>query len=151
MFSDSHGYAEKMLSAIRDTSPDLIIHLGDGGIDIEKTKTQFPLIPLKAVRGNCDISSSLPESDLFSVSGIKIFITHGHLFGVKKSTALLTDKAVKIGADIVMYGHTHIADYFKIGKIHVINPGSCGFSMSASFAEVNISDDGTVFCRILKL
>ena len=151
VFSDSHGYTEKMLDAIGDHSPDLIIHLGDGGFDIDKIEKQFPLIPLKAVRGNCDFSPILPETDLFMVSGRKIMITHGHLFGVKGSTALLTDRANKVGADIVMYGHTHVADYFEIGKLLVINPGSCGFSSLSSFAEVIISDKGIVSYRIIRL
>ena len=151
VFSDSHGYTEKMLDAIIDHTPDLIVHLGDGGFDIDKIEKQFPLIPLKAVRGNCDFSPILPETDLFTVSGVKIMITHGHLFGVKGSTASLTDRANKVGADIVMYGHTHVANYFEIGKLHVINPGSCGYSSSSSFAEVNISDKGIVTCRIIRL
>ena len=151
VFSDSHGYTPKMLDAIYDCSPDLIIHLGDGNFDIDKIEKQFPLIPLKAVRGNCDFSPILPETDLFTVSGIKIMITHGHLFGVKSSTASLTDMAKKAGADIVMYGHTHVADYFEIGKLLVINPGSCGFSSLSSFAEVIISDKGIVSCRIIRL
>lgn len=151
VFSDSHGYTQKMLDAIYDCSPDLIIHLGDGSFDIDKIETQFPLIPLKAVRGNCDFSPILPETDLFTVSGIKIMITHGHLFGVKSSTASLIDMAKKAGADIVMYGHTHVADYFEIGKLLVINPGSCGYSSLSSFAEVSISDKGAVSCRIIRL
>lgn len=151
VFSDSHGYTERMLKAIRVSSPDLIIHLGDGGVDVEKIKKQFPLIPLKAVRGNCDFSHELPETDLFSVSGVNIFITHGHLFGVKIDTEPLTSKALKLGADIVMYGHTHVANYFKTGNLHVLNPGSCSFSKSASFAEVNISDSGAVSCQIVRL
>jgi len=151
VFSDSHGYTVKMLNAIKVNSPDLIIHLGDGGVDVEKAKKQFPLIPLKAVRGNCDFSHELPETDLFSVSGVKIFITHGHLFGVKNGTEPLTAKATTLGADIVMYGHTHVANYFKAGSLHVINPGSCSFSTSASFAEIIISDEGKINCRIVRL
>lgn len=151
VFSDSHGYTVKLMKAIVDCSPDLIIHLGDGGVDVEKIKKQFPLLPLKAVKGNCDYSSDLPENDVFTISGVKIFLTHGHLYGVKGGSAALTAKAERLGADIVMYGHTHVADYSRMGNMHVINPGSCSFSTAASFAEVIISDKGEIFCRIIRL
>lgn len=151
VFSDSHGYTVKMMKAIEAISPDLIIHLGDGGVDVEKIEKQFPLLPLKAVKGNCDFSSRLPETDLFTVSGVKIFLTHGHLFGVKNGTEALISKAEKLGADIVMYGHTHVASYFKNGNTHVLNPGSCSFSTAPSYAEVIITEKGKISCRIVRL
>lgn len=107
VFSDSHGHPDRMLRVIGQSSPDMIIHLGDGGTDIAKIKKQFPQIPLKAVRGNCDLISDLPESELFSVGKVKIFITHGHIFGVKINLSRLIERADASDADIVMYGHTH--------------------------------------------
>ncbi|MGI5984368.1 MAG: metallophosphoesterase [Clostridiales bacterium] len=151
VFSDSHGRPDAMLRAVKHHSPDMIIHLGDGGTDVDRIKDQFPQTPLKAVKGNCDFNSALPEIELFDIGKVKILITHGHLFGVKRNLSSLIERAIGLEADIVMYGHTHIADYFKVGKLNILNPGTCGYSPSASFAEVTISDSGEILCRILKL
>ncbi len=151
VFSDSHGYPDRMLRAIEQSAPDMIIHLGDGGIDISKIEKQFPQIPLKAVRGNCDLNSNLPETELFSVGAVKIFITHGHIYGVKRVLSPLIDEAKGLGADIVIYGHTHITNCSMVGGLYVLNPGTCGYSSSPSCAEVIIDGKGEIFCRILSL
>ncbi|MEA4896333.1 MAG: metallophosphoesterase [Oscillospiraceae bacterium] len=150
VFSDSHGNPSKMLDMIRQSGPDMIIHLGDGERDTAKIEAQFPQIPLKAVRGNCDIGSVLPDAELFSVGKAKIFITHGHIYGVKRTLSALVDEAVSRGADIVMFGHTHIADYSMRGGIYVLNPGSCGLSSAPSCAEVTIDNKGEIACRIVR-
>jgi len=151
VFSDSHGYPDRMIRAIEQSAPDMIIHLGDGWSDVTQIETQFPHIPLKAVRGNCDFSSDLPETGLFSIGTVNIFITHGHLYGVKKILYPLIDAAIGLDADIVMYGHTHIADCSMSGGIYVLNPGTCGLSVSPSYAEVVIDDKGEVLPRILRI
>jgi len=149
VFSDSHGHPDKMLRAIEQSAPDMIIHLGDGGSDISKIEKQFPHIPLKAVRGNCDLNSNLPETELFSVGLVKIFITHGHIYGVKRILSPLLDEASGLGANIVMYGHTHIAARSMVGGLYMLNPGTCGVSSSPSCAEVIKDDKGKIFCRTL--
>jgi len=151
VFSDSHGCPDRMLSTISQISPDIIIHLGDGRIDVSKIKKQFPHIPLRAVQGNCDLNSDLPETELFSVGAVKIFITHGHIYGVKRVLSPLIDEANGLSANIVMYGHTHIADCSMVGGLYVLNPGSCASFSSPSCAEVIIDDKGEIFCRILEI
>lgn len=150
VFSDSHGFAAKMLSEIKELSPDMIIHLGDGNSDVAKIEKQFPQIPLKAVRGNCDLTSNRPETELFSVSGVRIFITHGHLFGAKNGISALVERANLLKADIVMFGHTHAPKNMTSGNLHVLNPGSCGFP-PASCAELIIGDSQVLSCRIIGL
>lgn len=150
VFSDSHGDAENMLSAIAQSLPDMIIHLGDGGRDVSKIKKQFPKIPLKAVRGNCDFSSDLPEEELFSVGKAKIFITHGHIFSVKRTLSPLIDESIARSANIVMFGHTHAAISSMVGGLYVLNPGACS-GLAPSCAEVIIDGKGEIYCRILKL
>jgi len=150
VFSDSHGYSERMLSAIGQSTPDMIIHLGDGGRDIDKIKKKFPKIPLKAVRGNCDFGSDLPETELFSVGAVNIFITHGHTFGVKRVLAPLIDEAMALGANMVMFGHTHIPVFSMAGGLYVLNPGACG-GFAPSCAEVIIDEKGEISCRILMI
>lgn len=151
VFSDSHGQPDKMLGAIAKYAPDMIIHLGDGGRDIDRIKKQFPQIPLEAVRGNCDLGSKLPETALLSVGGVKIFITHGHIYGVKHTLSLLVDEACAKNAAIVMYGHTHLANNSMAGGIYVLNPGACGCFGAPSCAQVVIDDKREIFCRIVRI
>ena len=150
VFSDSHGNSAKMLNAITENSPDIIVHLGDGSRDVAQIEKQFPQIPLKAVRGNCDISSDWPDSELFPVGKVRVFITHGHIYGVKWTLSSLVDEASARGANVVMFGHTHNAHYSMSGGLHVLNPGSCGSSPAPSYAEVIVDDRGEVFCRIIR-
>lgn len=150
VFSDSHGSSSAMVRAVNEHSPDLILHLGDGVRDAENIKSQFPQIPLKAVRGNCDWSSYLPEKLQFDINGVEVFMTHGHLYSVKSGLSSLLNAAHFSGAGLVLYGHTHQARYEEVGGLHVLNPGSCG-GPSASFALVTINPSGGVSCRIVVL
>jgi hypothetical protein len=61
---------------IKSKKPDLLLFLGDGIRDLDKIKAQFPDIPLRAVRGNCDYDSCLPVSDVITADGVNIFFTH---------------------------------------------------------------------------
>lgn len=150
VFSDSHGSSEAMARAVDEHSPDLILHLGDGVRDAEKVKSQFPQIPLKAVRGNCDWSSFVPEKLQFNVNGVEVLMTHGHLYNVKSGLSSLLNAAHFSGAGLVLYGHTHQARHEQAGGVHLLNPGSCS-GPSASFALVAITPGGGVSCRIVFL
>ena len=151
VFSDSHGCPSKMLAFIGRENPDLVIHLGDGAADFEKIKMQFPQMPIKAARGNCDYTSSLPEKDFFSVNGVGIFITHGHLYGVKGADDALLNAARCQGARLALFGHTHSAIIREKDGVCLFNPGSCGYGSSASCGLVDISDSGVFRCSIVPL
>ena len=60
---------------------------------------------------------------MVEVAGHRIFLTHGHLFNVRLDTGMLAEAARTTGADIVVYGHTHIA-LVEHGDVTVLNPGS---------------------------
>lgn len=151
VFSDSHGSPQKMLDAIERLKPDIVVHLGDGEGDVALVKKHFPTLPLYAVKGNCDYRTMKPETKLFDVCGVKIFITHGHLYGVKSTRARLIDEAVRRGAGIAMYGHTHKAQLMQADGFTLLNPGSCGLCAAPSCAEVLIGSDGSVSAKILNL
>ena len=59
-----------------------------------------------------------------------IMCTHGHLYGVKTGLTALSYAADEIGADIVLYGHTHIPDITNYNNKWFINPGSLGRPLS---------------------
>lgn len=126
IFSDSHNIARNMLCVIGEQNPDIIIHLGDGERDIAKIESQFPKIPLYAVKGNCDIGSVLPDKHVVEINGVKFFMAHGHTYNVKNGLTALLNAAHFSGANLVLYGHTHLAKYEEHGDLCVLNPGTCG-------------------------
>lgn len=151
VFSDSHGNPAKMLSWLKENPPDMILHLGDGASDLFKIKNQLPQVPLKAVRGNCDFGSSLPETEIFSINSLKIMMTHGHAYGVKRSLLPLVDEAKARGAGLVVYGHTHEPNFSMEGGLYVLNPGSCGYPPQQSCALVTIDEKGELLCQFVWL
>jgi putative phosphoesterase len=151
VFSDSHGRCDGMLRAIRAWSPDLILHLGDHSRDAAFLKEQFPQTPLRAVRGNCDPASDIPEADFFLVGSVPVFMTHGHRYGVKTGLTPLLNAAHFSGARLVLFGHTHRAENFQTAGMYVLNPGPAGDCAQPSGALVELDEAGTVSCRILPL
>ncbi len=103
------------------TSADMIIHCGDGKRDAEMLKN-YVSCPVYFVAGNCDISGKSEE--LVEAEGHRIFVTHGHRYDVKYSLSSLETAAEKNGADIVLYGHTHIPQADLVNGRWYINPGS---------------------------
>jgi len=143
IFSDSHGSSSFLLrTAARHPDADLVIHLGDHGNLLSELSRQCP-IPMKGVAGNCDgwHGRHLPSTLLLEIAGRRVFLSHGHHYGVKNQL----DKLIKAGsaspyhADVILFGHTHQALERTIAadgrQILLVNPGSCrtgSFSQPAS-------------------
>lgn len=143
VFSDSHSHYEKIAEAIsiQKTPCDAVVFLGDGLRDIEKIKEKIYPTPVFSVKGNCDfLAGDTEEERLLSLEGVKIFITHGHLYGAKSGYGRLLYRARELEADLVLFGHTHCPlDYvYEISdkKIRLFNPGSIGHS--GTFGVINI-------------
>ena len=104
--------------------------------------------PVYMVRGNCDGKSKLPAAALIALGGHKVFITHGHIYGARPSVPLMTDIAKENGADIVMYGHTHVPYLKKVFGVTVLNPGSISLPRQEdgkkSYAIMTVADDESV-------
>lgn len=140
VFSDSHGHGDRIEEVVRRqiTPPDAIFFLGDGLRDL--AWCDFNGSPLYAVRGNCDFYSldGTPDEIFTELGGIKIFAAHGHKYSVKSGHLAIAAKAASLGADIVMFGHTHTPFYEAVEKddclcgvkltrkLHIFNPGSIG-------------------------
>ena len=67
VLSDSHGAVSPMEQAVEQTSPDLILHLGDCWRDGERLHDRFPSIPLEQVPGNCDFRPTEPAERLLEL------------------------------------------------------------------------------------
>ncbi|MGG7178800.1 metallophosphoesterase [Clostridium paraputrificum] len=102
---------------------DVLIHLGDNSEDIEELTREFNG-QVYGVRGNCDFSNKYPKEQLINISGKRIFITHGDLYGVKYGMTNIYYKAKEVEADIVLFGHTHEQMIEEEGNIIFMNPGS---------------------------
>ena len=139
IFSDSHGRREAVQEAFRRQIrlPDAVLFLGDGLRDL--SAEDFLPSTLFTVRGNCDFyitEPAAPTEALLSFEGHKLLLCHGHTSFVKSGYGALISHAAELGADIVLFGHTHEA-YEKMippetligGKplekpMYLFNPGS---------------------------
>lgn len=119
-----------------------ILHAGDiGGQEIITDLES--IAPVFAVYGNMDshpLVSSLKRVYFFKLAGLKFCLTH--IIGSAKSFAYELFK-MKNEADIVIYGHTHIAEKIDYSDIVFINPGSASspkHGTSRSVAVLTIED-----------
>lgn len=151
VFSDSHGCTELMTEAVRRCRPDLIIHLGDYERDAFALREEFPHIPMYCVCGNCDIARISPLWDLVQIGPVKAFICHGHSYNVKMNLNNLYYAAQEQGAQIALFGHTHIPCNQEIGALKLINPGTAGKGLKPTWAKLEVFDTGGIYCQILEL
>lgn len=134
--SDTHGAADSLGRVMQlNRDADVVVHCGDSRGELEDIKLKYPDKMYYAVRGNCDFGSDLPLSLSFTLDGLRFMATHGHAYNVKFGLEGLARAAAEEGADIVFYGHTHIADDRVIDGVRLLNPGACG-GWGASFAVV---------------
>ena len=152
VFSDSHGVAENMIRAVRREKPDLCFFLGDGEHDLERLQKQFPGLPVHAVRGNCDVFSSLPSVLVCAAGGLRFFATHGHLYGVKHDPIFrdLCEAALETDADVVLFGHTHDPFRDSTMGMALLNPGSIGPTTRPSYGLI-CTDGGRAETEIVFL
>ena len=144
VFSDSHNSVYKMKTAIEKhkRNCDIVIFLGDGLKDIEYIKDSYPQIAFYTVKGNCDLFATGTEDErLLSIEGIKFFVTHGHLYGVKYGYGKIAQETKSRGASVALFGHTHVPfdNYIEVEgeNVHLFNPGSIG--TEGYFGVINIS------------
>jgi len=138
-----------MLKAVARETPELILHLGDYDRDCGSIEWEYPEIPLRSVRGNCDRSSTGLEIDEFTLGGKRFMLTHGHLYRVKTGLSTIIDYATRRGADVVLFGHTHLAHYSTPESISVVNPGSIG--MGAKTYAVLELENGVITCDLKRI
>ena len=98
----------------------------DGLRDLEQALTFYPSLRAYAVAGNCDFGALEPLDGLAAFDGVVVFYTHGHMYGVKYDLDTLADAAAARGANVALFGHTHIPVAEERGGVFLFNPGSCG-------------------------
>lgn len=102
---------------------------------------------LYIVKGNCDYGQNdLRDMVTFELpGGITCMLTHGHRYHVKSDLYTLASVADNLGANLVIYGHTHVYDDCSMGKIRFVNPGALcgGYFSNASYILMTI-DNGRI-------
>lgn len=126
VISDTHRSLGRVYSVLKDINDkiDAVIHCGDVVEDVYRLRSMYPDLKYYRVKGNCDYGSAEPEEETFIIGGKKFFITHGHNYSVHWNTDRLYYKALEAGADICIYGHTHIPNIENCNGIILMNPGS---------------------------
>lgn len=147
VLSDSHGNSYNIRKAL-DIHKDInrIVFLGDGERDIDCVSEEIGSTPLTAVRGNCDSSfSSLNTVELLRAGNHLIYCTHGYMEHVKYGIGELMKNAKTAGADIVLYGHTHLQECSYEDGIYIMNPGSIN---DYEYGIVEISPAGVMMNKL---
>lgn len=142
VFSDSHGFRSVVEKALADhPEAEQVFFLGDGIRQMEEISYQFPAPVYHMVAGNCDWGSDEKLQDLVTIAGRRIFYTHGHLYQVKFGPEKLLAAGRSRSADIILYGHTHVADTKYENGLYVMNPGAAR-SIGGSYGIVDITTAG---------
>ena len=124
VLSDSHGNVDNMARCVEMVQPRHILHLGDCIRDARQLQQQFPHIPMDMVPGNCDWGTEEPEERLLELRGVRILMMHGHTRHVKFGHLAVCYAAREMGAQILLFGHTHQPLVDFDGELWVMNPGS---------------------------
>lgn len=159
VLSDSHGRADLVdkVLARQIRPPDGVLFLGDGLRDLRVL--EYGEICVRCVRGNCDFYTSfegqtVPEMTVMEVGAYRILLMHGHTLGVKGGISHACAKAAEVGADVLLYGHTHRPrqSYFDAGTafggsvlqkpLLACNPGSLH---DGRFGTLSLTNGGALF------
>ncbi len=143
--SDSHGERGALGSVLMRMEAiakiDCLIHLGDGYHDLDDYADAFPRVI--RVHGNCDGSSGDELTE--TLGGATLFMTHGHAYHVRLTTAMLLSRAREIGANAALFGHTHKPLCDWRGAVLLLNPGA---AMDGRFALLTIHDSGALDAQL---
>lgn len=142
VISDTHSKNQEILDYIlKNEKPDLLFHLGDYVKDGEIISRKLGIASI-IVKGNGDYGSGYKEEEIIEIRGKKIFLTHGHKYNVRYTLDNIIYKGQELGADIVLFGHTHVPINICEDEIYVMNPGSPSFPRGLSgkktFGMINI-------------
>lgn len=148
--SDTHRDEYALRRAIlSQPRAEVVIHLGDGEEEAILMKESFPDKMFVLVRGNCDWNSMLPVKAEITLMQKRLFCTHGYTYRVKMGLWDAKAAARDAKADILLYGHTHVAQTDYEDGLYIMNPGSLHGSQG-TYGIIDITSAGIV-TNILKL
>lgn len=152
VFSDSHGKIKHMDSILQGIDADAICFLGDCLADLRLL--EYTPKSLHAVPGNCDFMPDIPNELIVELGGKRIWLTHGHYFGVKSGYQHIIYAAKSRKVDICLFGHSHSAASFTKNNILFLNPGSCSSTRDCkgdSYAIIEIAASGDISSEVVRI
>jgi putative phosphoesterase len=145
--SDTHGlFRPEVASALAGV--ERILHLGDVG-KMAVLQELEKIAPVTAVRGNVDREGTcgkLPETDVVMIAERYVYMLHD------LATLHLDPAAGKFAA--VLFGHSHVPNFYRRKSVLYFNPGSCGprrFRLPVSVGLLTVSADGEFEPKIVEL
>ena len=150
VLSDSHGNVDNMIRAVERVQPHRVLHLGDCQRDLAALQAQFPDIHMEGVPGNCDWGSCGQPEQLIELGGVRIFMLHGHTRNVKNSPMAAMYAAKEYGAQVLLFGHTHVPLVDNDGSLLTLNPGAAGDRLRPTCGVLTI-ENGHAGIRTLAL
>jgi putative phosphoesterase len=107
------------------------------------------IAPVTAIRGNVDREgpcSELPETEVVLVGGRYVYMLHD------LKTLHLDPAAGRFAA--VLFGHTHVPNFYRRKGVLYFNPGSCGprrFELPVTVGLLTVAEDGELAAEIIAL
>ncbi len=145
--SDTHGLLRPEVAPAL-AGVERILHLGDVGKP-EILKELDKIAPVTAVRGNIDTGgpcSHLPETEVVMLGDRYLYLLHD-------LGALHLDPAAgKFAA--VLFGHSHVPNFYRKKGVLYFNPGSCGprrFELPVTLGILTAEEDGDLQAEIVTL
>lgn len=126
VLSDTHGFTSDVVQSLKEMPQiDYLIHLGDHYVDGIQILQETHLEGL-SIKGNNDyfFEKKPMEFTTLRVGEYRIFICHGHQFGVHHGVEDLVAHGKEQGCNVCLYGHTHAFRDLLVDGVRVINPGS---------------------------
>lgn len=125
--SDSHGNFRHIGRYRNECGRmDWFLHAGDHMKDAARIAVNLGVDPsrVRVVAGNCDYPTTQPEEITVEIEGVKLYMTHGHAYGVKSDLQRIHYRAQEVGARVAIFGHSHVPVLAEVGGILLFNPGS---------------------------
>jgi uncharacterized protein len=145
--SDTHGLMRPQVAEAL-AGVERILHLGDVGKS-EVLDVLARIAPVTAVRGNVDQGRAcghLPENDVVMIAGRYVYMLHD------LGTLHLDPAAAKFAA--VLFGHSHVPNFYRRKGVLYFNPGSCGpirFRIRPTVGLLTVDESGELEPQIVAL
>lgn len=142
VMSDSHG-DQATVEKVVAKQADAHFHCGDS----ELASGDAIFQSMYQVRGNCDMDSTFPEEVVADIGDQKVYMAHGHRHNVKSSLMPILYAAQEKGANIALFGHSHLYGAEMSDGILLVNPGSTLLPRGgnpATYAVIEWADKITV-------
>ena len=155
--SDSHGgyqYLDTMLACKEAKNVQLWLFAGDIAMDADYLAMVTDKEVIRVAGNNDWPGGRLPDYETVDIAGHTILLTHGHLFGVNFGLNNLQQAALDVGADIAVYGHTHVAVEEMKGDVLILNPGSISRPRDASngsFMVMDLQPDKSPCVKLIRI